>query len=223
MASSVTAKEQKVAASPETSSNGVVPVLLCLTLVGAAAANVFMAKRIRYMMPPPKQARWQPADDLRAAQRAAAKRKYDMGWAEREEQERAAAAAQKAAQEAQLRREREYRALRDEMERIRRTATHRRQGLATSEARRRGSAPPHGIALLPPSVALALRALGFESLSGVTEASVKRAYLAKAQELHPDKHRHRVESEAARRRSEERFKEVAEAYQHLLEHYFNVK
>lgn len=72
------------------SDKGLLPAVLCLSLVGTAAANVLYAKRIRRMMPAAKTPRWQPRDDVRAAERAAERLRYEASGAEREAKQRAA-------------------------------------------------------------------------------------------------------------------------------------
>jgi curved DNA-binding protein CbpA len=58
------------------------------------------------------------------------------------------------------------------------------------------------------AVAEALATLGIESMADATEANVRRAYLERARELHPD-----VSPADARRENEARFKAVSHAYQ----------
>jgi hypothetical protein len=76
------------------------------------------AQPLARRMPAKPRVRFDPHAELRAAQAAAQRLKYDMEWAAREAAAKAAAEAERKAEHAaRLRREHEYRALRDETER----------------------------------------------------------------------------------------------------------
>jgi DnaJ domain len=190
-----------------------------LILVGAAAGNVLGAKRyIRAHMRTSLRAEQEAA---RKATTGAQQRASSYTASHNQQQQQHFYNSQHSYDEAaQLRREAEYRAHREELERVRRyyaaKEQNRRHFRNSSSARSSHFYQNAGNFGLSADIMSAMRTLGVEHPDTATVQSVKQLYKAKAFEFHPDRCTAQL-----RKLHESKFKAASAAYQLLLTEHFH--